>query len=156
MAHLYHFHVDDLLAFLFPVELQHPLAASRLFIFALYGPLDEHGHLRSGKKGGHILAEYELETMSMQIEREDILQIYLHRSRDMGLLSTAEQDMIINQADAHLKREKGKAMLPRITKDDVCELLKVNNIIHCILISPKNINHLNSNVFLHRTYQEMN
>ncbi|RYG65350.1 hypothetical protein EON64_12115 [archaeon] len=81
--------------------------------------------MKSGIKGKHTLAEYELEVMCIQIEREDIVQIYLHKARDMGMLTTAEQDMMINQADAHLKREKGKAMLPRISKDDVRQILKV-------------------------------
>lgn len=120
----FRFHIDDLIDFVFPAELQHPLAASRLIIFGLYGPLDEAMRLRSGRQGQHILAEYELETMSIQIEREDILQVYLHRSRDMGLLNGAEQDMMINQADARLKQEKGKAMLPRISKEDVRQLLE--------------------------------
>eukprot|EP01039_Chlorochromonas_danica_P002609 gene2608-2852_t len=119
----FRFHIDDLIDFVFPVELQHPLAASRLIIFGLYGPLDEAKRLRSGRQGQHVLAEYELETMSIQIEREDILQVYLHRSRDMGLLNGAEQDMMISQADARLKQEKGKAMLPRISKEDVRQLL---------------------------------
>lgn len=117
------FHVEDLIAFIFPSNLQHPLAAARLIAFAMYGPLQE-GTLRSGRQGVHVLAEYELEVMCLQIEKEDILQIYLHRPRDMGLLSSAEQEAIINQADAHLKREKGKAMLPRIGKEDVRDLLK--------------------------------
>lgn len=119
------FHLEDLIQFIFPPNLQHPLASARLIAFGLYGPLDEHGHLRSGRGGCHAIAEYELETMCLQIEREDIIQIYLHRPRDMGLLTTAEQDMIINQADAHLKKEKGKAMLPRMTKEEVRELFKV-------------------------------
>ncbi len=121
----FRFYIDELIEFIFPPNLQHPLAAARLIAFGLYGPLDNEGHLRSGRKGDHVLAEYELETMCIQIEREDIIQIYLHRARDMGLLSSGDQDMIINLADAHLKKEKGKAMLPRINKQNVRDLLKV-------------------------------
>lgn len=125
------FHLDDLLTFVFPSNLQHPLAASRLIAFALYGPLDESNCLRSGKRGEHVLAEYELAIMCEQFEREDIVQIYLHKARDMGLLTTKEQDMMINQADAHLKKEKGKALLPKITRQDIIELLQVQyNRIH--------------------------
>lgn len=120
------FNLNDLLTFIFPQNLQHPLAASRLIIFGMYGPLDSSQQLRSGRKGSHILMEYELDAMCQQIEREDLVQIYLHRARDMGLLSTAEQDMLINQADAHLKKEKGKAMLPKITRDTVINLLNVS------------------------------
>lgn len=119
------FNLNDLLTFIFPRNLQHPLAASRLIIFGMYGPLDSSQQLRSGRKGAHVLMEYELDAMCQQIEREDLVQIYLHRARDLGLLSTAEQDMLINQADAHLKKEKGKAMLPKITRDDVIDILSV-------------------------------
>lgn len=34
------FRLDDLLDFIFPAALQHPLAVGRLFAFALYGPLN--------------------------------------------------------------------------------------------------------------------
>lgn len=124
------FQIDDLLCFLFPQNLQHPLAASRLFIFGLYGPLDTEGRLRSGIGGNHVVSEYELEAMCEQTEREDLVQIYLHNPRQMGLLSTAEQDALINQADAKLKREKGKAMLPKLTRQDVIEILEV-----CIMMT---------------------
>ncbi len=42
----------------------------------------------------------------------------------MAMLSSEEQEAIIGQADAHLKRAKGKAMLPRLTKKDVYEILE--------------------------------
>eukprot|EP01033_Poteriospumella_lacustris_P018469 gene18469-13289_t len=118
------FTLEALLAFLFPENLQHPLAASRLIIFGLYGPLDAQNRLRSGRKGEHALLEYELDAMCQQIEREDLVQIYLHRPRDMGLLTVAEQDALINQADAHLKKAKGSALLPRVTQVDVILLFE--------------------------------
>ena len=118
------FYLDDLVAFIFPKSLQHPLAAGRLIAFGLYGPLDDFGQIRTGPKGSRILAEYELEQMCLQIEKEDILQIYLHRSRDMGMLSSKEQEMIISQADAHLKRASGKASLPRLWKKDIYDIFK--------------------------------
>lgn len=62
--------------------------------------------------------------MCVQFEREDILHIYSHKPRDVGLLSTTEQEMIISQADGHLKRAKGKAMLPQIGKKDVEKLFE--------------------------------
>ena len=119
------FDLNDLLNFVFPQNLQHPLAASRLFIFGLYGPLDKDGNLRSGIGGKHVVSEYELETMCEQVEREDLVQIYLHKRRDMGLLSTKEQDSLINQADAKLKKEKGRAMLPKLTRQDIINILQV-------------------------------
>lgn len=118
------FDLDTLIRFLFPTSLQHPLVAGRLICFGLYGPLDEHGQLRSGPKGGHVLAEYELQQMCLQIEKEDVVQVYLHRKRDMGMLTTMEQELMISQADAKLKQEKGKAMLPRLTKQDVYDMFK--------------------------------
>lgn len=119
------FNVEDLISFIFPNTLQHPLAAARLVIFGLYGPFDENGKLRSGRKGSHILLEYELDAMCTQVEREDLIQVYLQKSRDLGMLTLAEQDAIINQADSHLKVAKGRAMLPQITADEVRQIFKV-------------------------------
>ena len=118
------FDLESLIQFLFPSTLQHPLAAARLIAFALCGPLDENLCIRTGFQGKRILAEYELEQMCLQLEKEDIIQIYLHKPRDMGLLTSKEQEMIISQADAHLKRAKGKASLPRLYKKDIFELFK--------------------------------
>ena len=39
--------------------------------------------------------DYELEEMCVQYEREDIIQIYLHRASDMGSLSVTEEEAII-------------------------------------------------------------
>jgi hypothetical protein len=116
--------IDTLMTFIFDPSLQWPLAAGRLFAFALYGPLNENGMLCTGPGGKHVVATWELDIMCMQIEKEDILQIYLHRGSDMSLLSSKEQEAIIAQADAHLKRAKGKAMLPRMTPPDVMGLLE--------------------------------
>jgi hypothetical protein len=119
----FQFDLNELLNFIFPSNLQHPLTNSRLFIFGLYGPLDDRGLLRSGKGGKHILMEYELDQMCQQIEREDLIEIYMHRARDAATLTTPEQDAIINQADAHLKKAKGKAMLPQMTREEIIDLL---------------------------------
>ena len=119
------FDLESLLNFIFPSDLQHPLAAGRLFAFGFYGPLDENGNIRTGIKGKRILMEYELTQMCIQFEREDIIQIYLHKKSDLGLLNNDEQEMIVSQADAHLKREKGKAMLPRINRKDIMKLFEV-------------------------------
>ena len=63
--------------------------------------------------------------MCIQFEREDILSVYVEKQRDVGLLSIAEQEMIISQADGHLKCAKGKAMLPQINKKDVEHIFEV-------------------------------
>ncbi len=115
--------IHGIISFVFPNELQHPLAAARLFVYADYGPLALDGTLRSGRGGEHILSVWELDCMCDQVEREDLIQIFLHRGRDMGMLSKKEQQAIIGQADGHLKRAKGKAMLPQITPGDIYEIL---------------------------------
>lgn len=120
----YKIDLESLITFLFPKGYQHPLVAGRLIAFAYYGPLDEHLNLRSGARGSRILLDYELEELCLQLEREDIVSIYLHRKRDLGMLTSAEQESIIAQADAHLKRAKGKASLPRLTKPDIHTMFK--------------------------------
>jgi hypothetical protein len=119
------FDLESLIDFVFPESLQHPLAAGRLIAFGMYGPLDEENHIRTGIRGSRILAEYELEQMCLQLEKEDIIKIYLHRERDLGMLTSEEQESIVNQADAHLKKAKGKAMLPPLSKQDIRDLFSV-------------------------------
>jgi hypothetical protein len=103
--------MEDLLAFLFPEDLQHPLVAGRLIAFALYGPLckDFRGALgipcrRPGfvnpkaasttnsatrddaersSINVQIVPDWQLDAMCMQIEREDIINIYMHKPSDM-------------------------------------------------------------------------
>jgi len=116
--------LERLISFLFPSGYQHPLVAGRLIAFGFYGPLDDKLNLRSGRRGDRVVLDYELEEICLQLEREDIVSIYLHRKRDLGLLSSAEQESIIAQADAHLKRAKGKASLPRLTKPDIYAIFK--------------------------------
>ena len=75
------FYLDDLLAFVFPTSMQHPLACARLFAFGLCGPLDDKGNIRTGFKGSRIVADYELNQMCLQFEKEDILCIYSKKAR---------------------------------------------------------------------------
>jgi hypothetical protein len=112
--------LDNLMEnFFFPRQYQHPLAAARMIIFGENGPLDEKGLLRTGFKGNRVVLDYELEAMCDQVEKDDVTSIYLHRQRDLGMLSSAQQLSIITQADAHLKRAKGRALLPRLTKEEL-------------------------------------
>lgn len=67
--------VEDLLNFIFPRNLQHPLSTGRLYAFGMYGPLDEDGNLRAGHNGQRVVSAWELDTMCLQFEREDILQV---------------------------------------------------------------------------------
>jgi hypothetical protein len=119
------FDVETLIDFIFPASLQHPLAAGRLIAFGMYGPLDEKNQIRTGFKGSRVLAEYELEQMCLQLEKEDIVKVYLHKARDMGMLTAHEQQSIVSQADAMLKKAKGKASLPPLTKQDIRDLFSV-------------------------------
>ena len=53
-AHLFvQVSLTNLVNFLFPNSKHHPQSTGRLFVFALYGPLDEKSRLRSGEKGLH-------------------------------------------------------------------------------------------------------
>jgi hypothetical protein len=117
-------HIDDIIRYLFPTNLQHPLVAGRLISYGLYGPLDENLCLRTGPQKRNIVSDWQLDLMSIQVEREDILSIYLHKKSDMGLLTNAEQESIIAQADKHLKSAKGRAMLPVLNRSDIIELFK--------------------------------
>lgn len=123
MDNKFKINLDDLLDFIFPLDLQHPLAAARLISYGMYGPLVD-GNLRSGPKGNHILTTWELDEMCVQFEREDILQIYLHKGQGFGLLSNEEQEELISQADGRLKQAKGHAMLPKISRTDVQSLFQ--------------------------------
>lgn len=121
------FQVDlkDVLDFIFPEMLQHPLAAGRLFSYGLYGPLDDENNLRTGPRGVHKTSVWELDQMCLQVEREDIMSIYVKKRCDIGLLSMEEQESLITQADAKLKKAVGKSMLPQLTKQDVVGIFAV-------------------------------
>jgi hypothetical protein len=75
--------IDDLIAFLFPENLQHPLVAGRLIVYGLYGPLDDQLRLRTGPKKRNVVSDWQLDLMCIQVEREDILCVYLHDKADM-------------------------------------------------------------------------
>lgn len=72
--------VQQLLDFIFPKSLQHPLSTGRLFAFAMYGPLDLDANLRSGHNGHRVVSTWEIDTMCLQFEREDLLQVGGHRT----------------------------------------------------------------------------
>lgn len=67
--------VEELLDFIFPKSLQHPLSTGRLYAFGMYGPLDSNAQLRSGQNGDRVVSTWEIDTMCLQFEREDILQV---------------------------------------------------------------------------------
>lgn len=114
--------IDKLFSFIFPKNIQHPLTAGRLFIYSLYGPLDPNNNIRSGYKRTHILKDYELESMCMQLDREDIISTFTENFQE---LSNEEQSMIIGQSDSKFKIAKGRAMLPTLCREDVLAILEV-------------------------------
>lgn len=116
--------IEDLIKFIFPKHIQHPLSLPRLYAYAYYGPLDTEGNLRSGPRNSHTLYEYELENMCLQFDREDIIMIFCEKPHQAYELSTEQQNTIWNQADARLKSAKGKAMMPVLTELDIRNVLK--------------------------------
>jgi hypothetical protein len=120
--------VNDVIDFIFPSTLQHPLAAGRLFSYGMYGPLDEDNKMRTGPRGVHKTSVWELDQMCLQVERDDIMAIYMKKRGDIGLLSIEEQESIIMQADPKLKKASGKSMLPQINKEDVFSIFAVRRL----------------------------
>eukprot|EP00903_Cladosiphon_okamuranus_P014353 g13327.t1 len=115
--------VQQLLDFIFPKSLQHPLSTGRLFAFAMYGPLDSNANLRAGHNGQKVVSTWEIDTMCLQIEREDLLQVYISDGRPLFVLSEAQKEEVIAQADSHLKTAKGRGYRRQITRPEVVQLL---------------------------------
>ncbi|CAM9276367.1 unnamed protein product, partial [Choristocarpus tenellus] len=114
--------ISDLLEFIFPPALQHPLSTGRLYAFSMYGPLDENSRLRSGHRGEHVVNTWELDAMCLQFEKEDTLQVYISASRPLCILNEAQKEDVIAQADSHLKNAKGRGYRKQITQQEVIEL----------------------------------
>ena len=70
---------DDLFEFLFPSNMQHPRSTGRLIVFGEYGPFAEDGTLRAGWRARHRITDRELKTMIDEIEREDLIAIFVVR-----------------------------------------------------------------------------
>ena len=114
--------LDNLMRFVFPEGLQHPLSTGRLYAFGFYGPLDRNAQLRSGHKGQHVVSRWELDTMCAQFEREDVLQVYILPGRPLAVLSERQQDELIAQADRRIKAQTGKGLMPQLTRAEVADL----------------------------------
>ncbi|CAM9336118.1 unnamed protein product [Chrysoparadoxa australica] len=116
--------VDQVLDFLFPAALQHPLSNGRLYGYALYGPLDDDSQLRAGHKGQHIVQGWELDAMCMQFELEMILEVCIPPGQPMASLNRQQQQEVLAQADSHLKTSKGLGYMPQISRDQVLALFR--------------------------------
>lgn len=116
--------LEEVMRFVFDPKLQHPLSYGRLVSWALYGPLDTSQGLRGGARGGHTLLKFELDAMAIDIERQDILLIYLPEGTDVATLSAAEHSAILAQADRCQKSKRGRGTAPHsmVSKDDVVRL----------------------------------
>jgi len=114
--------LDELLKFIFPADLQHPLSTGRLYAFGFYGPLDRHAQLRSGHRGTHVVSRWELDAMCAQFEREDVLQVYILPGRPLGELSEEQQDELIAQADRRIKAQTGKGLMPQLSRQEVRDI----------------------------------
>ncbi|CAM9109049.1 unnamed protein product, partial [Hapterophycus canaliculatus] len=115
--------VNELLDFIFPKSLQHPLSTGRLYAFGMYGPLDSKSRLHAGRNGEHVLSTWEIDTMCLQFEKEDILQVYLSGGRPLFVLNDAQKQEVIAQADSHLKTAKGRGYRRQVTRAEVVQLL---------------------------------
>lgn len=115
--------LENVLHFVFPLNKRHPMSTGRLFAYGLYGPLDANGELRSGIKGKHAVNEWELDVMCGQLEREDILTIYVFQGRPLAMLEKAQQDELISEADCRIKARTGRCLLPQVNRNDVIAIL---------------------------------
>ena len=106
--------MENLLKFCFPVTDRHPLSTGRLSVFGNYGPLAEDGTLRGGRQGSRIVSHMELESMIEEMQREDILQVYIGKQA----LQREAQEEILKQADEELKN------LKPLTPEDVIKMFK--------------------------------
>ncbi|KAG5192673.1 putative aspartyl protease family A01A [Tribonema minus] len=106
--------LDDLLKFIFPVHLQHPLSSGRLIVFGYYGP-PVNGQLHSGQRGEHVVGDWELDSMCTTIDREDVLQVYVSDDRPLCELLAAQQEEIIAQSTV---------TFPQITREQVIALFE--------------------------------
>ncbi|CAM9427400.1 unnamed protein product [Ascophyllum nodosum] len=115
--------VDELLDFIFPKSMQHPLSTGRLYAFAAYGPLGENANIRAGRGGMRIVSPWEMDTMCLQFEREDILQVYVSGGRPLFILNEAQKEEVIAQAESYLKTAKGRGYRRQVTRAEVIQIL---------------------------------
>jgi len=86
----------EIMTFLFPPDQQHPSSASRLFLFARYGPL-KRGQIVGGSYKRHRpLTTQELNDLIAQDEREELLSLFLDPSVQKAL-SPAEAAAVITE-----------------------------------------------------------
>lgn len=97
--------LDGILNFCFPPGEWHPASTGRLAVFGNYGPLASDGNLRCGMRGDHIVSDVELKAMIEEMQREDILNVYIGKQR----LQREDQEEILIQADEELHKVPQKS-----------------------------------------------
>ena len=80
--------------FLFPPNLNHPSSASRLFLFARYGPLRNGSIVGGSYKRNRAMTKQELNDLIETDEREELLALFLDPSVQKAL-TPAEQSMVL-------------------------------------------------------------
>jgi nucleoside diphosphate kinase len=106
--------LDAILNFCFPEGEWHPASTGRLAVLGSYGPLASDGNLRCGIQGDHIVSDVELKAMIEEMQREDILRVYIGNER----LQREEQEEILIQADEELQK------VPQKTPEQIRNMFK--------------------------------
>jgi hypothetical protein len=106
--------VDVIKQFVFPTSVQHARSTALLFVYGLYGPLNDFGKLCSGRGGKHEVNETELATMVKIIDDEDIIAVYVRDHPEN--ITNAEKMEVMKSADAALKDK------PQITEPEFDKL----------------------------------
>jgi len=87
---------EEVMTFLFPPDQQHPSSASRLFLFARYGPLRNGCIVGGSYKRHRALTKQELNDLIDRDEQEELLALFLDPSVQKAL-SPAEQAAVIGE-----------------------------------------------------------
>lgn len=82
------------MTFLFPPELNHPSSASRLFLFARYGPLRNGSIVGGSYKRNRPMTKQELNDLIDTDEREELLALFLDPSVQKAL-TPAEASLVM-------------------------------------------------------------
>jgi len=106
--------LDALMRFVFPARWQHHREMALLTVFALYGPLDEEGNLRSGARRKHVMTRREIVWLLDEVEREDLIDAIIGPGRASGL-SGSEKAEILKTAEINAVQ----ARLRSYTKEEV-------------------------------------
>lgn len=106
--------LDHLYELVFPPGMQHPRSTGRLIVFGMYGPFNDQGKLCAGWKGQHVITDRELKSMIDEIEKEDLLSIFV---KEKGMTEEKQMEILVDA-------KKGKPPLPNMSREQVEALFK--------------------------------